>query len=570
MADDDRPPSPGVPPELTARALAAGLAVGAVLALGNAYMGLKTGFWDTGTLTATVLGFGLLSVGARAGGRGRPPSPLETNVAQTAAAAAGAAPAALGLLGAVPALALLGAPAPPPALLAGFGVAAGALGVLLALGLRRRLLVEEDLPFPSGVATAELVRAVHGRGRSGGGLVLGTGAAAAAFTALRDVAGALPASLALPFAVGGVPAASLGLGVAASPLLAGIGLVAGPRVALGLLAAAALAWAGLAPALLRAGWVAEASYAALAGWLAWPGVGLMLGAAAPSLAGFARGLGRALSDLRAPGAASRPAAAAALLAGVAAAGLAAAAFGMSPWHAALALALAPLLATACGRAAGQTDIAPLGEVGQLTLAGTALAARAAAPAAIGAGALVSGAAAQTGVGLWTLRAGRALGASPRAQGIALLAGAAAGVAVAIPAYALLAAAHGIGTAALPAPAAVPWRAIALATSEGLAGLPPSALPAAATGFAAGLALELLSRTRLGRFLPAAGALGIGFVAPASYSAAIALGGLAAGAWALAARRRAGGDAGNLQHLAAGAIAGEALAGVVIAAIAAAR
>src|SRR5438128_9340968 len=86
-------------PDLTARALISGLAVGGLLCVANLYMGLKTGIWDSGHVTASVLAFVLVS--------GRL-SRRENNVAQAAATAAGAVPAAAGLLGAVPALELLG------------------------------------------------------------------------------------------------------------------------------------------------------------------------------------------------------------------------------------------------------------------------------------------------------------------------------------------------------------------------------------------------------------------------------------------------------------------------------
>src|SRR5688572_14743435 len=93
---------PGTPlPELTIRALFTGLGLGAVLAVGNVYAGLKTNWWDSGNVTAAVVGFALVAPGARL--RRRPYSPLENNITQTAAGAAGIMPAAIGLLGALPA-----------------------------------------------------------------------------------------------------------------------------------------------------------------------------------------------------------------------------------------------------------------------------------------------------------------------------------------------------------------------------------------------------------------------------------------------------------------------------------
>ena len=49
------PPDVRPAPELTPRALASGLLVGALLCVANLYMGLKTGIADSGHVTASVL-----------------------------------------------------------------------------------------------------------------------------------------------------------------------------------------------------------------------------------------------------------------------------------------------------------------------------------------------------------------------------------------------------------------------------------------------------------------------------------------------------------------------------------
>jgi len=72
--------------ELTPRALAAGCAVGVVLAAGNVYTGLKLGFIDAGALTATLVTFTMFAALRRFGPRAF--TPLENNVAQTVAASA--------------------------------------------------------------------------------------------------------------------------------------------------------------------------------------------------------------------------------------------------------------------------------------------------------------------------------------------------------------------------------------------------------------------------------------------------------------------------------------------------
>jgi uncharacterized oligopeptide transporter (OPT) family protein len=554
-------PSPA-PPALTLRAAVAGALVGLPLAVGNLYMVLKTGWWDSGSITASIVGFALLGALSRPGGRA---GPLETTAAMSLAAAMGAAPAAAGLLGALPALALLGRPVPAWAA-AGWGMALGALGVLLALWLRRRLIEEEGLPFPTGLATAEVIAALHAGGAGGRGRALLGGAGVAAAVAwLRDGWPAIvPAAALWPGRVGGVPGAALGLGLAVSPMMVGAGLLVGLQNGLSVLLGAALGWGLLAPDLVSRGAVAGAEYGALAAWLVWPGVALMVGSAAAALLGQARALGAGLSDLRSAGR-GRAAARGFGLVAAAAVPLALligwAGLGLPPLLAAAGLALAVPLGAACGRAAGRTDVSPAGDVGQLAQVAVGALVPGGGGPSTAAGSVVAGAAAQTGVSLWSLRAGQRLGASPRGQGWAMLLGASLGAAVSAPVYAVLTAAQGVGTAAFPAPGAVRWKAVAEVMAGGASAMPPGALWAAAVALAAGVALELAARTRAGRFLPAPGALAVGFVAPAHYGAAIALGAvLAAAVRALRPRAADGG----LPLVGAGAIAGESVAGFLAA------
>jgi uncharacterized oligopeptide transporter (OPT) family protein len=554
----------GAVPELTGRALATGLAVGVLLALGNLYMGLKTGWWDTGHVTATLIGAALAAATTRRAG---PLGALEHNVVQTAATSVGAAPATFGLLGAVPALALLGIDPPLWAVLA-LGLSGAVLGILWALALRRRLLEEEKLPFPTGVATAQVIGALRaGAGATARAVGLAaTGVTAAAVTLLRDVAGLVPAASALPGRLAGAPAAAYGLGIGWNPMLLGAGMLVGPRNGLSVLVGGIAAWALIGPALVRSGAVPEPGYGALVAWLAWPGVGLVLGSALVSIAGQRRAFVGALRDLGRAGRSAAPRARAPIALALAAAALAVAAavlgFGLGPGRAAVALALAFPLAAVCVRAAGQTDILPAGEMAQVVQ--VSLGGGAGAAANVAGGALAAGQSAQAGVALWSLRAGQILGASPALQARAMLAGTLLGAAVSIPAYHLLVRVHGVGTPVLPAPMAVPWRAVADLVTRGGAGLPEGALAAAGIAFAAGIALEALGG-RL-RFLPTPGALGMGFIAPAQYGATLCAGALAGAVW----RRRWPASAAAVgPSAAAGAIAGESIAGAAAAAATAA-
>jgi uncharacterized oligopeptide transporter (OPT) family protein len=561
----------GPMPELTPRAVVTGAALGVLLAIANVYMGLKTGWWETGTVTASVLGFAVLSVFRR-----RPSTPLETNAAQSLATATGAVPAAAGLVAAIPALALLGR-APPGWAVALLGLGAGLLGVVLAHALRRRLLEDEALPFPSGLAAAEVIAAAHAdRGGWQGGRALAASAAASAAAAwLRNGwPRLLPDAFLLPGALGGVPAATLGLGVSVSPMLLGAGALVGPRNGLSVLAGALLAWAAVAPATVRAGLVAGGGYGELAAWLLWPGTAIMIGASVAALGADLRAFRGGLSDLSAAwrDRAGAPARLGALLALAAAAVLVVAGalgFGLHPAETAVALAATLVATAACARAAGRADIAPAGELGQIVQAGHGAAAPARAAQGIAAGAIPAGVAVHASVVLWSLQVGRRLGASPVLQARAQLLGVALGSIVAVPVYELLVGAYGLGSAALPVPYAERWRALADVIAGGAGALPRGAAAAALAAVAVGLALELAGRAAAGgrrRFLPSPAALGLGFVIPAHAAVAIALGAVAA-AWA--SRRWPAGAARNLHATAAGAIAGESVGALAVAILVAA-
>lgn len=565
--------------ELTVRAVLTGAVIGMLLAAANVYTGLKSGFIDSGALTATLVSFTVFASVRRFGGRAF--TRLENNVAQTVAASAAVMGFVHGLMGPIPALTLMGTTYPAWALWA-WGLGLGVLGVVVAAWARQRLIVEEALPFPSGAATAELLKTLHVDRASAARpmllLLLALGFAGL-LTWLRDGNGAyLPAAVYLPVAVAGIQASALTLGIGFSPLMAATGIFVGLRGALSLFGAGVVAWAVTAPVLVRHHVVKDASYGALVSWLVWPAFGIMLsGSVAPLVAGVrrhGRAVSRALDDARAlfagraarpadlPAPAGRPLAAVVMLAAVTLlAWTGHQAFGFSLVSTVLAVALAIVLAGVCARAAGETDIAPVGNLG--TLAQIAFAGGGPTTSIL-AGAIVSGNATETAQTLWSFKAGYNLRASLRAQLVAQLAGVLVGSVVVVPVYLFVVRANPLGTERMPAVAAMSWRATALAVSGGLSHLPPYGVPAAIVGLGLGLALGVLGRGRLGRFLPSPVAIGIGLITPVTMSATILLGAIAV---SLGRRRWPTLANGDDHALAAGALAGESLMGVLLAILA---
>ncbi len=131
------------------RAVLLGFVLSVILAAANAYLGLFAGMTVSASIPAAVLSMALL----RAFGG----TILENNQVQTAASSGESV--AAGAIFTLPALLMLGVWKDfaylDTLLLCGLG---GLLGVLFTIPLRRALVVQGNLPFPEGVATAEVLK----------------------------------------------------------------------------------------------------------------------------------------------------------------------------------------------------------------------------------------------------------------------------------------------------------------------------------------------------------------------------------------------------------------------------
>ena len=571
--DDAPPPEPqpqSAPRELTLRAILVGCGIGVLLAAGNVYTSIKTGYIDGGSISAAILGFTFFAIFRRRGSA--PYSVAENNITQTTAASAAVMSFVLGAGGPLSALTLMNQ-SYPGWLLVFWTMGLGVLGILLAVSLRNKLIVVEDLPFPTGTATAEVIETIHAARHSAihRARLLGVTGLASMYVAwFRDGPPSLiPQTWTPAIAVGGMAAASLSIGVSWSPLLASTGVLMGLRGAASMLLGAALTWLVIAPRLLHAGLVASPEYSAFVSWMVWPAVGMMLPSAFLPLILDWRSAWRSVRDLsslvraRAPGAErSRPLIPLQkTLVGICLVSLVLvvhATFGMHPLMTLAALAISVITGGICARAAGETDFAPVGQLGTAMQLG--FGARSATNAIV-AGGMSMGTSSQISQMMWAFKAGKRLHASPRAQVIAQIIGALLGAVVVVPVYFVVIRAYPLGSEAMPATSALTWKATAEAVHGGLASLPKSGPLAAAIGVALGTILTLLGRTRLARFLPSPTAMGIAALVPASQTATIFLGALAI---ALYRRRWPKTPEDSLTSAAAGGIAGESIMGVTIA------
>jgi uncharacterized oligopeptide transporter (OPT) family protein len=149
--------------ELTPRALATGMIFGALLAPCNVYSGLKIGWTFNMSITALLLAFAFWTPVARLFGLA-PWVMLESNINQTAASAA-AAIASSGLVAPIPALAIMTGGNLPWPMLTAWVFAVSFLGVWVGWYLRPRLILQSNLVFPAGMATAETMLDMFRHGR---------------------------------------------------------------------------------------------------------------------------------------------------------------------------------------------------------------------------------------------------------------------------------------------------------------------------------------------------------------------------------------------------------------------
>jgi uncharacterized oligopeptide transporter (OPT) family protein len=347
-------------------------------------------------------------------------------------------------------------------------------------------------------------------------------------------------------------------------MLVSVGMLVGARSGLSLVGGSILAWGVVAPALVGAR-VADATYTSLVSWLLWPGLGIMVSSGLVGLLGRWRSFAKAFSgvkDLRAD-TRSRDGWAPLAALGVAVVLLTWFVFGVHPLLGALVVVVSIVLIDVCVRTAGETDIAPLGSIGQLVQLALGLVAPGPAPVNVACASIAAGAGGQSSLTVNVLKAGHVLGAPLRGQLRAQIMGAFAGVLVALPAYTFIRNAHGIGNATFPVPAALGWKALAELAAKGTTTLPPWAGTACALGAAAGVVFTVLERTRVGRYVPSPVAIAAAFLVPASTGAAIGLGALVC----VALQRRNPARTERLtSSIAAGGIAGESLMGFVIAAL----
>ena len=610
------PPSRHV--EITVRGLLLGAAITVVFMAANVYMGLKTGMTFSSSIPAAMIAMGGLRL---LGGSGI----LENNIVQTQASAAGTLCNVILIL---PGLVLIGHwhgfPFWQTTAVCGLG---GLLGVAFSIPLRRALVAGEGLPYPEGVAAAEVLRTGQGETGAQGLRDLLTAAAAAgtiglATTGFRLLGEGVHGAV----AVGG---AAFRLGTGFSLALVGVGYLVGIGACLALLTGVVIAWGIAVPLLtfLGQGGGATASEAAQAVWsdqvrligagiIAVGGLWTVGSLARPIFSSIraalasARGSGlglpgedqpRAERDLPITWVLGAALALAVPLAGLfwvfaGGAELGALRTVLVATLTVFAVVFGFLMAATCGYLAGLlgSSSSPISGIGILTTMAAAvllplLIGRSAGPegdrfviaAALLVASVIVTTASIANDNLQDLKTGRIVGATPWCQQVALIAGVLVGAAVIGPLLSLLYEAYGfVGTLpregmeagnAMPAPQAA-------LTSQIANGIVQRTLPWTMVLIGAGLGVVLVAvearLRRRGLTFPAL-TVGIGMYLPLAVEMTIAIGGVLAWIAERRLRARARGEEDEAKAvegarrrgvlLASGFLVGESFVGVILAA-----
>lgn len=587
-------------PEMTLKAVLLGSLLAVVMGAANAYLGLYAGMTVAASIPAAVISMAVLRSLLRAG-LVRQVNILENNIVQTIASAGEALAAAV--IFTFPALIILGIWKELDYWTTTVAaVLGGTLGVLFSVSLRRLYIVEQDLPYPEGAACAEVLIA----GERGGSAVKLLGAAFG-LSALFKMATRVEtgdgrvASLGLwRETIGGTADAGgtkFAFGAAFSPALLGVGYIVGPRIA-------AMVFAGGVIGGLIALPVVSSTTPAdfpfrIMDRVRFLGVGTMVVGGLWTLwtmrSAITRGAGEALKGMRGSGA-SGPAPLrterdippsramlGGLLLGVPIGGVFYALTGSAVIAAicvvvmgvaayifsAISGYIAGILGSSNNPLSGMTIIALLFTAVFLAVLG--LSGVSGMAAVIGVAAVVAAATSIAGDNLQDLKTGWIVGATPYWQQIALIIGVASSALLVAPVVNILNTVYGIGKG-LPAPQAFLMAAITRGVFTGT-------MDIAMVGAGAALGIGLIVASRFLKVKISVMAVAVGIYLPVYLSTPIMLGGLVRWFVERSANRAAGPSPPKAEFetfketmhgkgvlFASGLIAGEALMGVMLAAL----
>jgi putative OPT family oligopeptide transporter len=230
--------------ELTLRGVVLGALITVVFTAANIYLGLKVGLTFASSIPAAVISMAVLRLVKGS-------NILENNIVQTIASAAGTLSSIIFVL---PGLVMVGYWAGFPFWqTSGICALGGTLGVMFTVPLRRAMVVESDLPYPEGVAAAEILKvgspadgALPEPGEPGLRDVVAGSVISAAFALISSGFAVFATEVSVFFRLGGI---ATGIGASMSLALVGAGYLVGIVVGVAMFVGVLIAWGVAVPIL---------------------------------------------------------------------------------------------------------------------------------------------------------------------------------------------------------------------------------------------------------------------------------------------------------------------------------
>jgi OPT family oligopeptide transporter len=499
--------------QLTLRAVVMGSLLGGVLSLTNLYIGLKAGWAFGVAITACILSYSIWTGLLRIRLARTPMSILENNCMQSTASAAGYSTGGT-LISAFAAYMVINNATMDVWLMMGWVFCLAVIGVTMAIPMKRQMINIEQLRFPSGIAAAETLRALHSTGakgmRSARALAwAGLGAAVGKFWSeglvlLGSKPDLVKGDTILntrlePFQIGtwvnqlnesffGRTWMGRTVMLSYEPMFIAAGMITGWKVCWSTMLGSIVGWMVMAPWLQAHGYVpAAGGYRAIVTWLLWGGVACMVSSSLLSFGMQWKTAARAFTDLgsmfgsRKSGddpmtAIEAPSSwfvGGQLFGFCGLAWLGHITFRMPVWQTAIAVLLSFVLTLVASRVTGETDTTPVGSMGKITQLTFGLISPGNMNINLMSANVTANSASCSADLLTDLKSGYLLGANPRQQFLAQFAGIFMGTVVTVLSFRLLVPnASVLGGDQFPAPAMQTWRAVAIALSHGLSGLEP--------------------------------------------------------------------------------------------------
>lgn len=579
--------------QLTLRAVVVGSILGGVLSLTNLYIGLKAGWGFGVAITACILSYAIWTVIYRIGLAKTPMTILENNCMQSTASSAGYSTGGT-LVSAFAAYVILNNQSMPTGLMLGWVFFLAVLGVTMAVPMKRQMINVEQLKFPSGIAAAETLRALHSHGEKGmrAAKALGIAGIITALdkfwaegmhlisASLEKFSSAALLKKGQQWLLGDNFDVWYGrtMYFAWDAIFVAAGAITGLRVCLTMFISGTLCWAVFVPVLQNNGVVTGTGFRELVQWTLWGGTACMVSSGILSFALQWRSIQRAFRSVTKMFSRSSPKTVdeiesietpmtwfviGQVVALIALTWLAHASFAMPWWQSVLAVAMSFLLALVACRVTGETDTTPVGAMGKVTQLTFGAINPTSANVNLMAANITAGAATSAADLLTDLKSGYLLGANPRKQFLAQFSGIFIGTIVTVLAFkALVTDASKLGGDQFPAPAAQTWAAVAEAMTKGFNALEPVKVWSIVIGGALGVVLSLLPVLfpRGKAYYPSAAAFGLAWIFHWYYSVLFLIGAVIA---AIVKRKKPKAAEEFTFPVASGIIAGGSLMGVAL-------